>query len=130
GKPIELVLTQQEIASKIQQALQSRGGGEISGVGVQLQEGGALITGSTSLGGATVPIQASAQLSAASGMLGVNVTSVKTASVELPQPIRDQLLQRVQQAVGLNDLQRIDVGINVQSVQVTPTQVRISGLTK
>lgn len=129
-KPVELVLTEQEIASKVQQMLASRGSGELQSVAVQLQEGGALISGNASLGGMTIPVQAGAQLSASGGMLGVNVTSVKTGNLDLPQALRDQLIQGIQRAVGLNDIQKIDVGIDVQSVQVTPSQVRIAGMTR
>ena len=129
-KSVELVLTQQEIGAKITQMLAAKGNGEFQNVAVQLQDGGAVISGNADVAGMSVPVQAGAQLSASGGMLGANVTSIKTGGLDLPPAVRDQLLQRVQHAAGLNDVQKIDVGIDVQSVQVTPTEVRIAGLTK
>ena len=129
-KPVELLLTQQEITSKMQQLLAARGGGDFKDVAVQLQDGGMLITGNASVAGMNIPVQAGAQLTASGGMLGVNVTSVKTGNLEVPQAVRDQLMQAIQRAVGLNDIQKIDVGIDVQSVQVTTGQVRIAGTTR
>jgi hypothetical protein len=127
---VELTLTQQEVSSRIQQALTSREGSEIKDVAVRLKNGGVTLTGVTSLAGMEVPVQADAELLASGGMLGVNITSIKAGGMDLPQPVRDQLTQKAQQAVGLKDLQKIDVGIDVETVQATPDQVRLTGQTR
>ncbi len=129
-RPIELVLTQVEVASKIQQMLAERDATDFQNVAVQLKGGGAVISGVAAVGGMSVPVQADTELSAADGMLGVSITSIRTAGVDLPRAVQDQLLRGIRQATGLGDLQKIDVGIEVQTVEVTADRLRITGQTR
>lgn len=130
GKPVHMVLTESQITSKIQQMAGSGQAGSLQNVQVKLGDGLATIDGTTSVAGMSVPVEATAQLGASNGLLSVNVTSIKAGSVDLPAPIQDQLLQQAKQSTGLKNLQKIDVGMYVTSVQVQPGQVVIDGQTR
>ena len=130
GKPVHMVLTESQITSKIEQEAGSGQAGGLQSVQVKLGNGLATIDGTTTVAGITVPIEATAQLGASDGLLSVNVTSIKAGNVDLPAPVEDQLLQQVKQTTGLKDLQKIDVGMYVTSVQVQPGQVVIDGQTR
>ena len=129
-KPVHMVLTESEITAKVQEMVSSGKAGNLQNVQVKLGSGVATITGTTSFGGMSVPVEATAQLGASHGLLSVDVTSIKAENVSLPAPVRDELIQQVKQATGLSDLQNIDVGIDVTSVQVQPGQVVIDGQTR
>ncbi len=129
-KPVHMVLTESEITSKVQQMVGSGKAGDLQNVRVKLGDGLATIDGTTSIAGMSVPVEATAELGASDGLLSVDVTSIKAGNVDLPAPVRDQLIQQVKQSAGLSNLQKIDVGMYVTSVQVQPGQVVIDGMTR
>ncbi len=130
GKPVHMVLTESQITSKVQQMVGSGQAGNLQNVQVKLGDGVATIDGTTSVAGMSVPVEATAKLGASDGLLNVDVMSIKAGNVDLPAPVQDQLIQQVKQSTGLKDLQKIDVGMYVTSVQVQPGQVVLDGHTK
>jgi len=129
-KSVHLVLTEQEVTSKIQDSMASAGITTLRNVVVKLGAGTATISATASLNGIDVPLDGDLRLTADSGLLSVDVTSLKAGGVNLPSALQRQVVEQAKQAAGLNDLHSIDVGIDVQKVQVTPGQLQIDGETR
>lgn len=129
-KPVQMVLTEQELSSKLQETVGSSRAGEVREVVVKLGEGVVTVSAVTNLGGRDLPVEAQGRLGVSGGLLSVDLTSVKAGNLDLPAPLRSQLIEQVKQAAGLDNLQKIDLGIDVRSVRVANGQLQIEGQTR
>ncbi len=129
-QPVHLMLSEQEVASKIQQSLASREVDDLQDVSVRLADGQATLSGTANLHGISAPVEAGIRLGASRGLLTVEIVSLKAAGIGLPDALQRQLTDQVREATGLNDLQNIDLGIDVQRVQVANGRLLIDGQTQ
>ena len=121
-------LTQDEVNAKVAQELSSASGNlPVKDVTVKLQQGSAVVTGVASLGGQEVPVEAQVKVGTNGGLLDVNVTSLKAAGVPVPDPVKEQLVQQAEAAMGGKDLSALDVGIDLKSVQLSDGKVVVNG---
>ena len=130
---VRLVLTEAELTAKAAEAAGSVPGGDaVQGVAVKIRDGSMVLTGSTSLAGREVPVEAEVKLSAVDGKLAVDVTSIKAGNLPIPLsgPLRDTLVEQIRRAIGGDDSQGIDLGIDVKSVRLADGQLVIEGQTR
>jgi len=125
---VTMELTQDEVNAKVAQELSSASGNlPVKDVTVKLQQGSAVVTGVASLGGQEVPVEAQVKVGTNGGLLDVNVTSLKAAGVPVPDPVKEQLVQQAEAAMGGKDLSALDVGIDLKSVQLSDGKVVVNG---
>ncbi len=131
-QPVSLELTQEEVNAKVAQELSSIPGDDkpIKNVDVKLQQDSAVVTGVASLGGQEVPIEAQVKVGTSGGLLNVDVTSLKAAGLPVPDPVKEQLVQQAETAMGGKDLNALDVGIDLNSVKLSDGKVLIDGQTR
>ncbi len=132
-KTVRLVLTEAELSAKATQAASSvPGAGAVQGVAVKIRDDSMVLTGRTVLAGMEVPLEAEVKLGAVDGKLAVDVTSIKAGNLPIPVsgPLRDTLVEQVRRAIGGDDLQGIDLGIDVKSVHLADGHLEIEGETR
>ncbi len=129
---VTMELTQDEVNAKVAQALSTASGGDmpVKEVAVKVEQDAAVVTGVASLGGQEVPIEAQVKVGANGGLLDVNVTSLKAAGLPVPDPVKDQLIQRAEAAMGGKDLNGLDVGIDLKSVKLSDGKIVVDGQTR
>jgi hypothetical protein len=131
GQTVQLELTQDEVNAKLSDLLSSpSGGAPVRNLSVKLEEGQAVVTGTASIAGQEVPVEARLKAGASGGLLDLEVISVKAAGIPVPDGVRDQLVQQAETAIGGKDLNGLDVGFYLKSVRLTDEKVTIEGQTR
>ncbi|MGE5618466.1 MAG: hypothetical protein ACM3US_04325 [Sphingomonadaceae bacterium] len=132
NQPITIELTQDEVTAKVAEVLSagSVAGQPVKDVAVRMEQGNAVVTGVTSLGGRDVPIEAEVKMGVNGGLLEVDVTSIKAAGLPVPDPVRQQILQMAESAMGGRDSSRLDVGIDLKQVRLVDGKIIVEGQTR
>lgn len=132
NQPITMELTQDEVTAKVAEVLSagSVAGQPVKDVAVRMEQGNAVVTGVTSLGGRDVPIEAEVKMGVNGGLLEVDVTSIKAAGLPVPDPVRQQILQMAESAMGGRDSSRLDVGIDLKQVRLVDGKIIVEGQTR
>lgn len=131
-RDVTMELTQDEVNAKVAQALSTASGGDVpvKDVAVKVGQDVAVVTGVASLGGQEVPVEAQVKVAADGELLDVNVTSLKAAGIPVPDPVKEQLIQQAELAMGGKDLSKLDVGIDLKSIKLSDGKVTIDGQTR
>ncbi len=131
-QPISVELTQEEVTAKVTQALSAAPGGEkpIKNVAVTVQQDTAVVSGTASLGGQEIPVEAQVKVGADGGLLDVDVTSLKAAGLPVPEPMKEQIMEKAKAAMGGKDLNGLDVGIDLKRVKLVDGKILIDGQTR
>ena len=130
---VSVVLTQDEVNAKVAEALSTaNASGEmpVKSVTVKLGQDAAVVTGVANLGGQELPVEAQVKVGANGGLLDLNVTSLKAAGVPVPDAVKDQLIQQAETAMGGKDLSKLNVGIDLKSINLADGKVTIDGQTR
>ena len=130
AQPVHLALSEQELTAKVQASLGNSGSQALRDVSVSLGDGVVTLHGTASFNGMAVPIEATASVAANNGYLAIDLTSVSAAGFGVPSGLERQLTDQISQGSGLSDLQKIDLGIDVQQVQISGGQLVIDGRTR
>ena len=131
GQPVTLELTQDEVNAKLSELLSSSSGkSPVRNVAVKLEQGEAVVTGTASIAGQEIPVEARLKAGASGGLLDLEVISVKAAGIPVPDGVRDQLVQQAESAIGEKDLSGLDVGFYLDSIQLADGKVTIEGETR
>lgn len=129
-RAIKVTLTEDELSTLLRDAMVARGATELRELKVKLLDGATTISGIAPVGGFALPVEADALLKADRGMLAVEVSAIRAAGMDLPEPLRVGLIDQLKRTAGIKDLGRIDLGIDVTSVQVTPGKLLVEGTSR
>ncbi|MCL4369621.1 MAG: hypothetical protein M1380_01755 [Chloroflexi bacterium] len=126
SKGVTVQVSQDEVTAKVNQMI---GGGDkpVKNVAVKVEQDAAVVSAVVQVGGQEIPIEATVKAAADGGLLNLDVTSLKTGNLPLPDAVKDQILQQAKQAIGKGGLNGIDLGVDLKNVKLVNGKVVIDG---
>lgn len=94
------------------------------------EQSNAVLTGVASLSRQAVPIEAQVKVGVDGELLDVDATTLKADGLPVPDPVKQQMLQQAQSAIGGRGLNRLDVGIDLKQVRLVDGKVVVDGQTR
>ena len=125
-KDVAVELSQDEVTAKVNQMI---GGGDkpVKDVAVKVAQDAAVVSAVVQVGGQEIPVEATVKAAADGGLLSLDVTSLKTGNLPLPDAVKDQILRQAKQAIGNGGLNGIDLGVDLKNVKLVNGKVVIDG---
>ena len=126
SKDVTVELSQDEVTAKVNQMI---GGGDkpVKDVAVKVAQDAAVVSAVVQVGEQEIPVEATVKAAADGGLLSLDVTSLKTGNLPLPDAVKDQILRQAKQAIGNGGLNGIDLGVDLKNVKLVNGKVVIDG---
>ncbi|MBI2853784.1 MAG: hypothetical protein HYX87_02550 [Chloroflexi bacterium] len=130
GTPVSLVLTQEEVNSKIAEELAATNlpdNIDVKNVNINLKDGGILASARVNYSGVAADIGVKAKVEVVDGQTKVVVESLEMGKMPIPQSVKDSITSLIPNGGTVNIT---DLPINIQDVQIIDGQIVLKGVKK